>query len=267
MTTIQLQRSGVVQGALWGAAAEEWASLMEPQGRTLFDAVLGNPFFSPGARVLDAGCGSGLFAELIAERRCDVIGIDASEPLLALARRRNPSVMFHRADLETLPFPDEHFDVVTGINSFQYAASQLHALAEARRVTRRGGHVVVATWGRPQACEAAAYLAALKSLLPPSPPGTPGPFALSQPGELERLVGAAGLTSQSAADVNVAWTFPDLAAARAGMLSAGPAIRAIQAAGRGAVESAVEQAIAPYRLANGSYRLENQFRYAIASRE
>ena len=267
MTATQTQGSGVVQGGLWGAAAEDWAALMEPQGRPLFDALIGTGLFQPGTRVLDAGCGSGLFAQIIAARGCDVIGLDASEPLLAIARRRNPSLPFHHGDLEALPLPDEHVDIVTGLNSFQYAADQRHAMLEARRVSKRGGHVIVATWGLPQACEAAAFIAALKPLVPPPPPGAYGPFALSEEAALRSLVASADLTWESLADVDVTWEFENIDAALAAMLSAGPAIRAIQHSGRDAVNSTLERAIAPYRLANGSYRLENQSRYAIARRD
>lgn len=267
MTATQTQGSGAVQGALWGAAAEDWASLMEPQGRALFDAVLGSGPFKPGARVLDVGCGSGLFAQLIASRGCEVIGLDASEPLLAIARRRTRDATFHQGDLEALPFPDESFDIVSGMNSFQYATDPRHALREARRVTARGGQVIVATWGLPQACEAAAYLAALKPLLPPPPPGASGPFALSEQAALTQLVTSAGLTSHSVEDVDVTWVFEDLATALAAMLAAGPSILAIQTSGREAVSTTLQRAIAPYRLANGGYRLENRFRYLIATRE
>ena len=121
MTITQTQGSGAVQGALWGAAAEDWASLMEPQGRPLFDAVLARGRFTPGVRVLDVGCGSGSFVQLIAARGCDVTGFDASELLLSVARR-TPGASFHHGDMEALPFPDERFDIVTGMNSFQYAA-------------------------------------------------------------------------------------------------------------------------------------------------
>jgi len=48
MTATQTQGSGTVQGALWGAAAEDRASLMEPHGRALFDAVLNSGPFRPG---------------------------------------------------------------------------------------------------------------------------------------------------------------------------------------------------------------------------
>ena len=267
MTATQTQGSAAVQGALWGAAAEEWASLMEPQGRALFDAVLAHGRFIPGAEVLDVGCGSGLFARLIAARECHVTGFDAAEPLLAIARRSTPAVSFHRGDMETLPFADERFDIVTGINAFQYAADPRHALVEARRVAKRGAQIFVATWGPPQACEAAAFLAALKPLLPPLPPGAPGPFALSDEAALRSLVASAGLTPVSVADVDVTWQFRDLDTALAAMLSAGPPVLAIQASGRDRVRATLQRAIAPFRLANGAYRLENRFRYLLATRD
>src|SRR5438093_6614101 len=265
MTATQAQGSSAVQGALWGAAAEDWASLMEPQGRALFDAVLGSGLFASGARVLDVGCGSGLFAQLIAARGCEVAGLDASEPLLAIARRRSPTAPFHHGDLEALPFPDEHFDIVTGMNSFQYATDPRHALAQARRVTKRGGHVIVAVWGLPHACEAAAYLAALKPLLPPPPPGAQGPFALSEETALRSLLTSGGLTPQPMEDVDVVWSFDNLDTAMTAMLAAGPSILAIQTSGREVVSAALQRAIVPYRLANGGYRLENRFRYLVAA--
>jgi SAM-dependent methyltransferase len=267
MTASVSRGSGVTQGALWGAAAEKWAALMEPRERPLFEAILSTGLFAPGLRVLDAGCGSGLFAELIAAHGCEIVGLDASEALLAIARRRNPGVSFHHGDLEALPFPGEHVDIVTGINAFQYADDPRQALIEARRVTRRGGHVVVATWGSPERCEAAAAIVAMKELLPPPSAGAPGPFALSDKASLEAFVTSANLICHSVADVEVAWQFEDAGTVLAAMLSAGPAVLAIQTSGRNVVSAAVERAIAPFRLANGGYRLENEFRFAVARRD
>lgn len=267
MTATQAHGSGLVQGALWGAAADEWATLMEPQGRRLFDAVLDAGLFTPGARVLDAGCGSGLFAQLVAARGCDVIGLDASESLLRIAQRRTPAGQFHPGDLEALPFPAECVDVVAGIDSFPYATDPRHAMAEARRVTRHGGHVIVATWGLPYACEAAACVSALEALVPSPPAGATGPFALSEENALRDLVGSAGLTWHSICDVDVIWQFEDTDTALAAMLSPGLSALAIETSGRDAVAATVERAIAPYRLANGRYRLENRFRFATTTRE
>jgi ubiquinone/menaquinone biosynthesis C-methylase UbiE len=59
-----------------------------------------------------------------------------------------------------LPFSDHGFDVVTGLNSLQYAGNPIVALGEARRVTRPRGAVVIVTWGTPHGMEAAALVAA-----------------------------------------------------------------------------------------------------------
>jgi SAM-dependent methyltransferase len=245
----------------------DWATLVEPQHQALFDAVLDSGRFHHGARVLDVGCGSGLFAQYAAARGCHVTGFDASEPLLAIARRRTPGADFHQGDMEDLPFPDEHFDTVTGINSFQYAADPCRAVAEARRVVKAGGQVILATWGPPQTCEAAAYLAALRPLVPPQPAGSGGPFALSEEAALRSLVSAAGLTPGTIKDVDVVWQFDNLETALTALLSAGPSTLAIQTSGRARVRAAAEQAIAPFRLASGAYRIENRFRYLQAAKE
>jgi ubiquinone/menaquinone biosynthesis C-methylase UbiE len=201
MTTTQTHGSVAALGTAWGAAAEDWASLMEPQGRRLFDAVLASDLFRPRARVLDAGCGSGLFARLVAQGDCEVVGVDASEPLLAIARRRTPGALFQVGDLDALPFPDEYVDIVTGINSFQYAADPRRAVAEARRVTKPGGHVVIATWGPEYANEAAVYFAALEQLLPLTARMAFGPFALAGEATLKHVVASANLTWRSLSDV------------------------------------------------------------------
>jgi hypothetical protein len=83
--------------------------------------------------------------------------------------------------------------------------------------------------------EAYRPLAALKPLLPP-PPGA-GPFALSGEGAI------------------------------AAILAAGPSILAIKTSGRDRVRAPLERAIAPFRLSDGRYRLENRFRYLPATRD
>jgi hypothetical protein len=82
-----------------------------------------------------------------------------------------------------------------------------------------------------------------------------------------RSSASAGLTPQLVEDVDVTWQFEDLDTALAAMLSAGPSILAIQTSGRDRVRATLERAIAPFRLSNGRYRLENRFRYLVAARD
>ena len=90
--------------------------------------------------------------------------------LAGLAKSRCPGGDIRVGEIQELPFADGKFDVTTGFNSFQYATDPVHALAEAKRVTKANGYVVVAVWGTAGKCELAPYVAALGKLLPPPPP-------------------------------------------------------------------------------------------------
>jgi ubiquinone/menaquinone biosynthesis C-methylase UbiE len=180
--------TAAMQAALWGARACDWAEVQEGVVLPLYEAVLNKTGIGAGTAVLDIGCGAGMFCELAARRGARVTGIDATAALIAIARERIPHGDFRVGEMEALPYAHSAFDVVTGFNSFQYAASPVNALREAGRVARTGAPVVIAVWGTPEDTEAAASLAALGSLMPPPPPGAPGPFALSQDGALEVLV-------------------------------------------------------------------------------
>jgi SAM-dependent methyltransferase len=251
-----------VQGRLWSARARDWAEIQEPAQSELYPPVFDAAGVGPGTRLLDVGCGSGVAAAIARERGAQVSGLDAAGPAIEFARARVPDGDFRVGDLEELPYEDGAFDVVTGFNAFQYAADPVHALAEARRVCT--GVVAIVTWGAPEECEATAYVKALGSLLPPPPPGAPGPFALSTPGALEELARGAGLEPRAAATIRTAWDFPDADLGLRGMLSAGPAVKAIEHAGEQAVAEAVCAAAAPYRTAAGGYHVENAWRYVIA---
>ena len=131
-----------------------------------------------------------------------IVGLDAAEGLLEIARTRVPAGDFQLGDLEEPPFADGLFDLVTGFNSFQFATDPVRALAEARRMAKPTGRIVVMTWGTPEGMPAAALVAALKPLLPPPPPGAPGPFALSEAQALRALAQRAGLRPLEVADVD-----------------------------------------------------------------
>jgi SAM-dependent methyltransferase len=254
-----------VQGALWGAAAQDWSELVEPMSVPLYEAVLDAVGVGSGTRLLDAGCGAGLALQLAHDRGALVSGFDASPGLLEVARRRLPHADLRQGDLEELPFASGAFDAVTAFNSVQYAADPVAAVRELARVAEVGAPVAVVTWAAPERCETAAVLAAVGSLLPPPPPGAGGPFALSEPGKLEELLAAGGLSPKHADEVAVAFVAPDLDTAVRGHLSSGPARRAIQVAGRDAVVAALRSALESSVRADGTSRHDNAFRYVVAT--
>jgi SAM-dependent methyltransferase len=265
-TTATQQGTASVQGELWGARARDWADFQEPAQRPLHEAVVRLLGIGAGTRVLDVGCGAGGFSLLAAEAGAAVTGLDAAESLLAIARERVPAGRFDVGDNQFLPYADDSFDVVAGINSFQYAADPVAALAEARRVAKPGGTVLVVVWGREEQTELVALLRALRPLLPPAPPNAPGPFALSNPGALEALVERSGLVPSDDGYVDVTFVYPDEETLLKANRSAGPATLAERTSGEAALLAALRGAFAPFRTADGSYRLETEWRYVTASR-
>ncbi len=96
-------------------------------------------------RALDAGTGAGALALALAPLVREVVGIDVVSELLALARERAPkNAEFVEADATKLPFDDGSFDLAGTLRTLHHAARPELILAELARVTRPGGHVVVA---------------------------------------------------------------------------------------------------------------------------
>jgi SAM-dependent methyltransferase len=256
--------SATVQGELWSVRARDYAEVQEPFFVPLYESVRSRPELANASVLLDVGCGPGLAVQTFAKTIRNVAGVDASAPFIQIARRRVPKGDFRVAEMEALPHADGSFDIVTGFNAFQYAASPANALREARRVAKPTGVIVIAVWGLPERCDAAGHLKALGSLMPPPTPGAPGPFALSDETKLKALATDAGLAPVGVVDVECPWVYRDLDIAITGMLSAGPAERAIRASSYERAREAVTASIAQYRTPSGAYHLNNVFRYLVA---
>ena len=265
-TTEPARRTGATQGDLWSERAEDWTELQEPCMRPLYEAALDALDVDAQTTLLDAGCGAGLALSIASDRGATVAGCDAAAGLLAIARRRVPAARIEQCDLEELPFADQTFDAVIGFNSLQYAGSPESALRDAYRVLRPGGGLVVATWGPPELCDLAANLVAVGKLLPPPPPGAPGPFALSGDGALAELLARVGFEPQETRDVVCRFDYPNDAEAVRAMISSGPCARAARHSGEQATRDALLESVVPYRQPDGSYRIANVFRFTRATR-
>ena len=94
-----------MQGALWGAAARDWAELAEPHQIPFYEAAFDAIGVKAGTRLLDAGCGAGLALSLAAQRGARAAGFDASAGLLAIARERLPQADLREGDLRDAAVP------------------------------------------------------------------------------------------------------------------------------------------------------------------
>lgn len=100
----------------------------------------------PGESALDIGCGPGfttadIWQEVMPSGR--VVGVDISESMIALARRRNPSAEIKMADATKLPEPDGSFDAALAVQVYEYLPDLAAALADLHRVLRPGGRAVI----------------------------------------------------------------------------------------------------------------------------
>lgn len=128
-----------------GGAAPE-ADPTTPQRERL---LLGALAASPGARdVLDAGCGDGHFLERLRSAGYAVTGLDVADEPLRLARARLGAavpLVRHRLDAVPWPFGAGAFDAIWSSEVIEHLFGVREYLAEARRVLRDGGHLIVTT--------------------------------------------------------------------------------------------------------------------------
>ena len=265
MSTQPATATGSAQrwGPLWGARPDDWA-VSEDQHVAGYEEALRHVTIQKGDRVLDIGCGAGTFLRLVAGRGALPYGIDASEALIALARKRLPGADLRVGDMEALPYEDSAFELVTGFTSFFFANDMVAALREAARVAKPGAPVVIQVWGTHERCDLEAMKEIARPFLPPRPADAPPDPDLSQPGMLELLADEAGLTPVESFNASWAYEYTDSdTLARALVAPAGLALLAGEREAE--VKEAIVEGLAPFRTPEGGYRLENEFRYLIAN--
>jgi demethylmenaquinone methyltransferase/2-methoxy-6-polyprenyl-1,4-benzoquinol methylase len=113
----------------------------------------------PGQRLLDVATGTGLVAFALADRNgCEVVGLDQSEAMLAVARARlvetpalNARISFVRGEAERLPFADSEFDALTFTYLLRYVDDRAATMRELARVVKPGGRIGMIEFGVPGA--------------------------------------------------------------------------------------------------------------------
>jgi malonyl-CoA O-methyltransferase len=131
--------------------ADECSAAVNPddgRARAVLSAV------RPDSRVLEVGCGKGRFLKVIKEAypAADCTGVDISPALLGHLPKDIHGV---QGSLESIPAPDDSFDVVFSVEAIEHSANPEAAVAEMIRVARPGGWVAIvdkqkAHWGRLQ---------------------------------------------------------------------------------------------------------------------
>jgi len=117
---------------------------------------------APSDTALDVATGTGEFARALAPHVATVIGLDATDAMLAQGRKfvaaaGIPNITFEQGIVQELPFEDERFDIVASRYAFHHFADPKPVLSEMVRVCKTGGHVIVVDIVVPDAATATEY--------------------------------------------------------------------------------------------------------------
>ena len=250
-------------GPLWGARPRDWAENEDQQVPTYEEAIR-RVGIAPGQRVLDIGCGTGVFLRLVAERGGHPFGLDASDALVEIARERVPEADVRVGEMELLPYDHDSFDLVAGFNSFFFAADLVAALREAGRVAKPGAPVLIQVWGPPERCDLEAMKQVARRYAPPPPPDAPSPPKLWEAGVLEGLASEAGLTPEGGFDTTYAIEYQDEETLGRLLMAPMGLAKLVGPEREHALRREIVEALAPHRAPDGSYRFNNEFHYLVA---
>lgn len=225
------------------AAGLTWAECQAQLDRQL--AILGAAAMrslapAAGERILDIGCGCGETSYALAERvgaTGAVVGVDISEPMLAVARQRSgtpgsATPDFLQADAQTADLGEAGFDAVFSRFGVMFFNDPATAFANIRRALKPGGRLAFVCW-RPMAENPwmRVPMEAALPLLPPQPPAdptAPGPFAFADFERVRGILDEAGFSAVLITPFGAQIGSGDLDETLALALRVGPLARALR---------------------------------------
>ena len=192
------------QGARWEAHLETFEAKLAP----ISQAMAEHGVCSPGARVLDIGCGGGRTTIALARQvgsDGEVIGVDIAPGLIAIAQRRAREAgidhcRFVVGDAQSVNLEPRSFDCLHSRMGTMFFADPLAAFSHIASLGRAGAQACFAVWTPPSESGWIAEVMAIIDTYREAPPpigDTPGPFSLADPDRLFPLLSDAGFRAVS----------------------------------------------------------------------
>jgi ubiquinone/menaquinone biosynthesis C-methylase UbiE len=133
----------------WSERYDQW--FKTPIGRLIkkYESQLVMGMLRPGRgeKILDAGCGTGVFTRDMLVAGAQIFGLELSLPMLLRAGNKLQRYPFYmvRGDMRIFPFHDNVFDKAVSVTAIEFIEDARGAIRELFRVTKPGGCIVVAT--------------------------------------------------------------------------------------------------------------------------
>jgi SAM-dependent methyltransferase len=207
----------------WGSsyrltAAKKWKAKSAAMGRDFTEALVEYAQPRPGMQVLDLASGTGVPAITLASRigpTGHVTALDLSSDLLAIAAERArqrgfTNVSTQQADAQSLPFPDDRFDLATCRFGVMFFSDVERALRDLHRVLKPGARACFAAWGPKEQPYFASSIGIVHRRIggPWLAPEGPDPFRFARPGSLSEALSRGGFASVQEETRTVPWTWP-----------------------------------------------------------
>jgi ubiquinone/menaquinone biosynthesis C-methylase UbiE len=159
--------------AQFGKQADVYARMRQTTDEGSLNALVSLSGADASVRVLDVACGPGFLTMAFAARCQSAVGLDATEPFLAMARveaerRGLRNIEFHCGSAERLPFEDDRFGIVACRAAFHHFARPERVLAEMRRVAAPRGRLLIADMLSSEDPDKAAYHNRMDRLVDPT---------------------------------------------------------------------------------------------------
>ncbi|MBO0796072.1 MAG: class I SAM-dependent methyltransferase, partial [Ktedonobacteraceae bacterium] len=195
-----------------------WWETFERAGQAVSDHLVSMAEITAGQRVLDIATGIGEPAMTAAHRvgpAGEVIALDFAEAMVAIAQERavahgRENITFVLSDAEQLDLPQQSFDAALSRWGLMFLPNLVPTLRGIRQCLKEGGRLAAAVWSTPEKAAVASLAFRVVSQhvpVPPSSPGTPGPFRLAEPLALTQSLEQAGFGNVRSECITIVWEF------------------------------------------------------------
>jgi len=247
------------EAAGWSANADRYDRLTGRVSASVIEPLLDAAGVGRGTRVLDLGTGPGTMAAVAARRGARPVGVDLAKGMVEVARRLHPELEFVQGDAEALPFPGDGFDAAVAPFVLNHLPHPERAAAELHRVLVPGGRVALTVWDVPERVGIlgpfAEALRAADAWAPDALPVGPDPYRFADDGEIRRVLAGAGFAATTVETVSFTHRVTDADELWDGILSGSvrtaARIRALDPGVRDRARAALDEAVGPYRGADG----------------